>query len=416
MGGLGGYVPALDDSGQMARPLVVVDLDSGVERPAVERAVASARASGQLLVGVASGELPAWPSPLVETLDLTLAASGEGPGCVAVSDPEAEVAALSKAVADNPQASLVLGQVLRITEGLPVPAALEVESLAYSTLLGGREFGRWLDGRDDRPLPPPVTEPVAVRRDGERMFITLNRPERRNAYGRQLRDALTDALRVALLDPAITWTVLDGAGPCFCSGGDLAEFGTAPDLATAHFIRTRAGAAPFMHDLRDRIEVRMHGSCVGAGVELAAFAGAVTAAEGTTFRLPEVGMGLIPGAGGTVSVPRRIGRWRTLYLALTGRAIDTSTALDWGLIDSALLLPGDPEFVTGIFRQALVGVSGVVLLVPVPLSLAVNEILVPALVRPVKHCRTRDARAGGCRQRDWSGDGEGADRRRGEHA
>ena len=71
----------------------------------------------------------------------------------------------------------------------------------------------------------------------------------------------------------------------------------------------------------------------GAGVELAAFAGRVTAPAGTTFRLPEVSMGLIPGAGGTASIPRRIGRWRTLYLALSGVVLDAATAAQWGLID-----------------------------------------------------------------------------------
>jgi enoyl-CoA hydratase/carnithine racemase len=172
-----------------------------------------------------------------------------------------------------------------------------------------------------------------VRRDGARLLITLNRPERRNAYGCQLRDALTDALRVAVSDPAITRVVLEGDGPCFCSGGDLDEFGTAPDLVTAHFVRTRAGAGRLIHDLGARIEVRVHGPVIGAGVELAAFAGTVVADPGTTFRLPETSMGLIPGAGGTVSIPRRIGRWRTLYLALTGRAIDAATALAWGLVD-----------------------------------------------------------------------------------
>jgi enoyl-CoA hydratase/carnithine racemase len=85
--------------------------------------------------------------------------------------------------------------------------------------------------------------------------------------------------------------------------------------------------------LAERAEVMVHGPCVGAGVELPAFAGTVTAARGTTFTLPEVAMGLIPGAGGTVSIPRRVGRWRALYLALTGSTIDAATALSWGLID-----------------------------------------------------------------------------------
>jgi enoyl-CoA hydratase/carnithine racemase len=170
----------------------------------------------------------------------------------------------------------------------------------------------------------------------------LNRPQRRNAYGRQLRDELCDALRVAVGDPWVSRVVLDGAGPCFCSGGDLAEFGTAPDLATAHFVRTLGGAGRLVHELRDRAEVRVHGPCVGAGVELPAFAGTVIAAEGTTFTLPEVAMGLIPGAGGTVSIPRRIGRWRALYLALSGRPLDTATALSWGLIDE-VASPAPPQ-------------------------------------------------------------------------
>ena len=88
-----------------------------------------------------------------------------------------------------------------------------------------------------------------------------------------------------------------------------------------------------MHQLHDRLTVRVHGSCIGAGVELPAFARRVVAAEGTTFRLPEVGMGLIPGAGGTVSLPRRIGRERTLLLALSGIDLPVGDALRWGLVD-----------------------------------------------------------------------------------
>jgi enoyl-CoA hydratase/carnithine racemase len=59
----------------------------------------------------------------------------------------------------------------------------------------------------------------------------------------------------------------------------------------------------------------------------------LTAAPDTTVRLPELAMGLIPGAGGTVGVPRRIGRWRTLYLVLDGRAVAAERALAWGLVD-----------------------------------------------------------------------------------
>jgi len=88
-----------------------------------------------------------------------------------------------------------------------------------------------------------------------------------------------------------------------------------------------------MQAVGGRTSAFVHGNCIGAGVELAAFADRVVAAPGTRFRLPEVGMGLIPGAGGTVSVPRRIGRWRAAWWMLTGAELDLDTALAWGLVD-----------------------------------------------------------------------------------
>jgi hypothetical protein len=322
----------LDEAGWVADPLVLVDLD--------DPDVTLPEADGRLYIGVATRSLTPRARLAVEALDLTLAAESAATSgrelpreCVATGDVAQEVTALAGMVARCPQAALVLGQVLRATQRLPVAAALDVESFAYSMLLSGNEFGHWLAGNEGREPPPLAEEPVLVGRDGDVLHVTLNRPERRNAYGRQLRDALTSALQVALLDPSIERVVLGGTGPCFSSGGDLAEFGTAPDLVTAHFVRTMAGAGRLLHQLAERAVVMVHGPCVGAGVELPAFAGTVTAAEGTTFTLPEVAMGLIPGAGGTVSLPRRVGRWRALYLALTGATIDARTALSWGLID-----------------------------------------------------------------------------------
>ncbi len=88
-----------------------------------------------------------------------------------------------------------------------------------------------------------------------------------------------------------------------------------------------------MHALRTRVEVHVHGACIGAGIELPAFAGRITSTPETFFQLPEVSMGLVPGAGGTASILPRIGRHRLAYMALTGARIDAETALDWGLVD-----------------------------------------------------------------------------------
>jgi enoyl-CoA hydratase/carnithine racemase len=353
------HAPLLAGGGAVVDPLVLVDLDGGPgccgpgsggdgDGAVLRRAVERAGECDRLLVGITAGPPSAAPGSLVEALDLTLAARDGGDGgeggeggegddrrVVAADDPRAEARALYANVLAHPQAALVLGRLLRVGPRLTVGEALDAESLAYSTLLGGQEFARWLAARADRPAPPPAAvETVLVRRNAGTLRLTLNRPERRNAHGRELRDALVDALAIAEADPTVTALVLDGNGPCFCSGGDLAEFGTAPDLATAHLVRTRAGAAAPLHRLRDRITVRVHGSCVGAGIELPAFAARIVADPGTWFLLPELGMGLIPGAGGTVSIPRRIGRWRTLHLALSGTPIGVERALDWGLVDS----------------------------------------------------------------------------------
>ncbi|HEY5855725.1 MAG TPA: enoyl-CoA hydratase/isomerase family protein [Aldersonia sp.] len=317
--------PLFDADGALSEPVLVVDLDDA-DLASVAAAVERVPARDRILVGICSGPIP---ETLAAALDVSYGAASS-PHVIA--DGLAEFLA---GVDNNPHASLLAAQVVRISEHLPISEALDVESLAYSTLQGGPEFRRWLDARRtmNRPLPPPVADPVLVDREGDTLRITLNRPERRNAFGTALRDALVEALRLPLLDPSITNVVLDGAGASFCAGGDLDEFGFAPDTVTAHLIRTRAGAGRLIAQLADRTEVRLHGHCVGAGIEIPAFAGHLAADPATVFRLPEVSMGLIPGAGGTVSIPRRIGRWRALHLFVTGTALDAETALAWGLID-----------------------------------------------------------------------------------
>jgi enoyl-CoA hydratase/carnithine racemase len=324
-------------------PLALVDLDTPADKALLAAASRAAEASERILVGVQTRRSPdEQRQDLLESLDLTLIPNTRyvAPQCVTLPDPAAAACALRIAATNRPQASVVLAQVLRATARLAVPAALNVESLAYSALLGGTECQRWLASRTRRQAQPTGPEPaVIVSRNDATMHITLNRPERRNAYSRELRDALAEALMVPALDETITSVIITGAGPSFCSGGDLDEFGTTPDPVTAHFVRTSVGAG-LLHRIASRTEVRVHGASVGAGVELAAFASRVVADPGATFRLPEVGMGLIPGAGGTVSIPRRIGRWRTLYLALSGAVLDAQTAAHWNLADEIAEVPG----------------------------------------------------------------------------
>jgi enoyl-CoA hydratase/carnithine racemase len=130
--------------------------------------------------------------------------------------------------------------------------------------------------------------------------------------------------------------VVRADGPSFSEGGDLDEFGTFPDPAGAHLVRLGRSLAWRFAQLADRLVVGIHGAAVGSGIELPAFAGHVVAADHTRIALPELGLGLIPGAGGTVSIPRRCGRQRFVALLLRGGTIPAFTAREWGLVDEVV--------------------------------------------------------------------------------
>jgi enoyl-CoA hydratase/carnithine racemase len=248
------------------------------------------------------------------------------------------LAELKQRCARWPHASSVCDDVLRAVQpGGPALAGVLTESLAYSTLQAGPEFARWLTERGPVRMPK-FADPVQAQRDGDVLRIRFNRPQRHNAFSTDARAALLEALAVAQLDPSVTGIVLTGNGPSFCSGGDLAEFGTFADPASAHLARTRHSPALAIDALTARLgrscRAEVHGRVMGSGLEMAAFCGWIEAHEDSVFGLPELSLGLIPGAGGTVSVTHRIGRWRTAYLVLTGRTLDAATALDWGLVDA----------------------------------------------------------------------------------
>jgi len=271
-------------------------------------------------VGVATAGVAAGAEALAAALD------------VVVTDAGAQ-ATIAVTVERQPLASLVLAQLLRHSLARSVADGLLAESLAYSTLQAGPEFAAWRATRRERKREPEAEPAVLARRDGAELTLVLNRPQKRNAFSAEMRDALCEALAFVIRDDSLRRVVLSGAGPSFCSGGDLDEFGTLPDPATAHAIRSTRNAAALLARVADRVEARVHGACVGAGVELPAFCRRVEADPGAFFQLPEVGLGLVPGAGGTVSLPRRIGRQRTAWLALTGQRLSAEHARAFGLVD-----------------------------------------------------------------------------------
>ncbi|MFF0497377.1 enoyl-CoA hydratase/isomerase family protein [Nocardia aobensis] len=328
---------SLDRDGRPHQPLTVVDLD-GLRHSSPEHIadIAGSIATGAALtVAVAGDPVPARLHPI---LDAATVSVSELPlrdrRVVTVTDRAAAVEILAAAVDHAPRAALACGHLLRQTPALPTLPALAAEAAVYSMLLGGTEFRAWLTARGPARIPDDEPgELVRLERSGAELDIVLNRPHRRNALSAGLREELLAAAQVAEADPTITSVRLAGAGPAFCSGGDLGEFGCATDRVAAYLVRLDRAPWRVLDRLSARLRIDTHGACVGAGAEIAAFGGIVTAAPGTWFRFPEVGMGLVPGAGGTVSVPRRIGRWRAAWAMLTGATIDVDTALRWGLVD-----------------------------------------------------------------------------------
>jgi enoyl-CoA hydratase/isomerase-like protein len=252
------------------------------------------------------------------------------------SVPDA-LAALADRCRRWPQASAICDDVLRaVGPAATTFAGVITESLAYSTLQSGAEFGRWLTERGPAQAPD-IPNPVVAERIDNRLTVRFNRVQRHNAFSTDARAALLEALEVARLDPSVDEVVLAGNGPSFCSGGDLAEFGTFTDPAGAHVARTRHSPALVLDEITARLGRRcraeLHGQVQGSGLEMAAFCGWIQCRPDAVLGLPELALGLIPGAGGTVSITRRIGRWRTAYLVLSGRSVDAATALQWGLVD-----------------------------------------------------------------------------------
>jgi hypothetical protein len=285
-----------------------------------------------IIVGVDRGSGASLPPP--DRLDVALttaSAAAEGWVTIRPAALDATLAAIEATICQNPLAASVFAQVLRSTAALPFADALVVESLAYSMLLAGGEFARWRAAIPVRAAIAEADPAATVERNGDTATVTMRRPQRRNAIDAALRDALAEILTALSCDATLGAVSLRGEGPTFCAGGDLDEFGKAADPPAAHAIRCLRSPAALLHGLDVPTTAHVQGACIGGGLEMAA-ATRIIAAPDASFRLPEIGMGLIPGAGGTVTLPRRIGRQRTCFMALSRAEIDAVTAQRWGLV------------------------------------------------------------------------------------
>jgi enoyl-CoA hydratase len=173
---------------------------------------------------------------------------------------------------------------------------------------------------------------VRVERDGAIGWIVLNRPGQVNAINDDIRHGVPSALEALEADAAIRVIVIRGEGPRgFCAGADIKERRGAE---TSVQVRRRMQGSRWIEAL-DRTEkpviAAIHGYCMGGGLELALACDIRFLAPGAILALPETGLGLIPGGGGTQRLPRVVGLGRALDLLLTGDRVTASQALAMGL-------------------------------------------------------------------------------------
>jgi enoyl-CoA hydratase/carnithine racemase len=179
-----------------------------------------------------------------------------------------------------------------------------------------------------------IYETLIFEKTGFTATVILNRPEVLNIHNMAMRDDLFEVLSAIREDDEIRVVLFKGAGEkAFCAGADLKEFLTAPPPATAREVRFDADLWNIFTHMPQPLMAAVHGYCLGSGIEIALCCDLVIASRDAKFGLPEVGLGIIPAAGGTQTVPRAVGNGPALEMMLTSRWIDAEEALRIGLIN-----------------------------------------------------------------------------------
>jgi enoyl-CoA hydratase/carnithine racemase len=178
---------------------------------------------------------------------------------------------------------------------------------------------------------------VVVDKRGQITWVTLNRPDVRNALSRDVNQKLSEIAAELEQDNDIRAVVLTGTGDkAFCAGADLKERRGVPASESGSYINAIAGAISDWGELRKPTIAAMNGSAYGGGLELAMACDFRILVEGAEVGLTEVRLGIMPGAGGTVRLPRLVGEARAKEMILLGRKISAPRALEIGLVNQVV--------------------------------------------------------------------------------
>jgi enoyl-CoA hydratase/carnithine racemase len=165
-------------------------------------------------------------------------------------------------------------------------------------------------------------------------YVTLNRPQSLNAFSVRMRDDLYEILCAIRPDDEVRVVIFKGSGEkAFCAGADLREFLTAPSAVKAKQIRAVRDLWRMFLSMPQPLVAALHGYVLGSGIEIALFCDLRIAADDAIFGFPEVGLGILPAAGGTQTLPRIMGMAGALDMLLAGRRLNAQEAFQMRLVN-----------------------------------------------------------------------------------
>ena len=204
-------------------------------------------------------------------------------------------------------------------------------------------------------------ESIIYEKDDGIAYITLNRPKAINAVNTRMRDELFEVLPAIDDDPEIKVCILKGAGERgFSAGADITEFGTVPSQVIGRQIRWERDLWGKFLSVKKPLIVAIHGFALGAGIEMSMCCDIRIASDDARFGLTEVGIGMVPTAGGSQTMPRLVPQGLCMGLVLTGEIINAAEALRIGLVHHIVsrdeLLPTAERYARKIMSRSQIAI------------------------------------------------------------
>ena len=184
-----------------------------------------------------------------------------------------------------------------------------------------------------------MSEVLLISREGSIATLTLNRPDRLNAFNFDLSGALAKAIRKIAYDASIRAVVIQGAGPAFSAGGDIRIFQEkikTADKVLLQVSRDLHAAILTIMKMPKPVIASVHGSVAGVSYGLMLACDFVIAARGTKITTGFANLGLAPNGGATYLLPRLVGWRRAAELLMTARTLSADEALEWGLVNQVV--------------------------------------------------------------------------------